>query len=499
MKLKRLFSWASALSLSACAIGPNYRQPEAPAHAGYQTGASPDTVRATPDAGAAGAGQRLVQGADTPGDWWSLFQVPELNALVSRALANNASLKAAQGSLKAAYEQTKVQGAPLLPSISAMFNPTRNKTAHAFSPVPGDNSYLYNVHTLQLNISYQPDLWGGLRRQIESQAAQGEMQRFQLEATTNTLINTLIIAVITQASLNAQIKATQEIIANQQHVLDVMEAQQKLGDISEANVMAQRAALTQVQATLPPLHLQAEQAHDQIAMLVGTTPNEILPEATLDEFRLPPTLPVTLPSQLLEQRPDIRAAASQIHSSSAQVGIAIANRLPNVQLSATPGEAVNAMSQFFTPGYGNWTIGATLAQPIFQGFELWHLEREARANLLAATEQYHNTVLTAIQNVADTLHALSDDADALSISAANEDAATKSLKISRGQLSSGDISPLLLRNAQQVELQAKLNLIAAKATRFTDSVALFQAVGGGWWHRNDSGVKAPPTDWRAAF
>ncbi|GBQ12132.1 efflux transporter outer membrane subunit [Swaminathania salitolerans] len=485
--------------LGGCAIGPDYHRPALLQKAGYQSDALPGEIHGTPGGFAAGARQALVPGADLSGEWWTAFGVPQLDALVTRALRNNPSLKSSQAALKAAYEQTRVAGAPLLPSISASFNPTRNKTSQALSPVPGNNAYLYNLHTLQLNISYQPDLWGGLRRQVESQAAQAELQRFELVATTNTLINTLIVALITQSSLNEQIRATDEIVANQQKLLAVMEKQYRLGDISEAQLLAQKAAMTQAQATLPPLRLQAEQAHDQIAALIGTTPQERLPEIPLDAYRLPGALPVSLPTALLEQRPDIRAAESQMHSTSAQVGVAIANRLPNVQLSATPGQAINAMSQFFTPGYGNWTIGAMVAQPIFQGFELMHLEREARANLLAATEQYRNTVLTSMQNVADTLHALQEDSDGLTISAANEDAAIRSLAISQRQMSYGDISPVLLQAAVQIELEARLSLIQAKATRFTDSVALFQALGGGWWHRNDTGMKIPGTDWHAAF
>lgn len=499
MRKQLLLTCAGALALSGCAIGPNFHRPDMLKKAAFQSNALPTTIHGTQGSGAAGAAQTLTVGSDLSGEWWKALGAPQLDGLVARALQNNPSLKSAQASLKAAYEQTKVAGAPLLPSISASFNPTRNKTSQALSPVPANNSYLYNLHTLQLNISYQPDLWGGLRRQVENQAAQAEMQRFQLVATTNTLINTLVVTLITQSSVNAQIAATRDIIATQQKLLDVMQKQYRLGDIAEAQVLAQKAALAQAQATLPPLHLQAEQAHDQIAALVGTTPDEVLPEIPLETYRLPATLPVSLPSALLAQRPDIRAAESQMHSTSAQVGVAIANRLPNVQLSATPGQAINAMSQFFTPGYGNWSIGAMVAQPIFQGFSLMHLERQARDNLLAATEQYKNTVLTSMQNVADTLHALQDDSDALTISAANEDAAVRSLRISQSQMSYGDISPILLQAAVQIELEARLTLIQAKATRFTDSVALFQALGGGWWHRNDTAMKVPSTDWHAAF
>lgn len=489
----------TALSLSACSVGPDFHRPALPGTPQYQSGAAPRQVHGSSGAGQAGMAQTLVTGGDVAGAWWKLFGVPELNALVARAQAQNPSLQSAQATLKAAWEQAKVQASPMFPSISASFNPTRNKTSRALSPVPGSNAYLYNLHTLQLNISYQPDLWGGLRRQIEAAAAQADVQRFQLEAQVNTLINTLVVAVIQQAGTRSQIDALLTSIASQKDVLRIVEGRQRLGDASLGDVLVQKALLSQTEALLPPLQLTLEQAHDQIATLVGATPDEALPEPRLEAFHLPAELPVSLPSRLLEQRPDVRAAEAQMHINSAQVGVAIANRLPNVQLSATPGQAINAMSQFFAPGYGNWEIGAMLAQPLFQGFQLWHLEREARQTLLASADTYRATVLGAIQNVADTLHALHDDADGLSASAENDQAAARSVKIARAQFTLGDVSMALVQNAEQQELTARQTLVQAQAARFSDTVALFQALGGGWWHRNDSGMKDPPPTWQAAF
>ncbi|MBO1324675.1 efflux transporter outer membrane subunit [Acetobacter sp. TBRC 12305] len=488
-----------AVSLTGCSVGPDFHRPTLDGKARYQPGPAPTTVTQTSLTGQTMASQTLNQGADVEGEWWTLFGVPELNTLVARARANNPTLQSAQTTLKAAWEQAKVQAAPMFPSISAMFNPTRNKTTRALSPVPGNNSYLYNLHTLQLNISYQPDLWGGLRRQMEAAAAQAEVERFQLEAMVNTIINSLLVAVLQQASANAQIAVLNDQLTMQKDLLHILQERYRLGDVALADVLAQQTVVTNTAASLPPLKLQAEQAHDQIATLVGVTPDEVLPEPRLDEFHLPQNLPVSLPSQLLEQRPDVRAAEAQMHINSAQVGVAIANRLPNVQLSATPGQAVNAMSQFFAPGSGNWQIGAMLAQPLFQGFQLWHLEREARDTLLASSKTYRATVLDAIQNVADALHALQDDADTLSATQQSDATAQQSVKITHAQNTMGDVSVAMMMTIQQQALQARQALVQARVARFSDTVGLFQALGGGWWHRNDSGMKDQPATWQGVF
>ena len=432
--------------------------------------------------------QTFQTGVDIPGKWWEIFQNPSLNALVEQALANNQSLKAMQTGLKSAWEQRRIEGAGLYPTLSASFNPTRNKTSRVYSPVPNNNTWLYNVHTAQLTVGYVPDLWGGTRRAIEAAGAQAEIQKFQLEATALTMISDLVNATIEEASIRAQIAATQDLIASQKSTLALIMKRQKLGDASQQDMVSQLASVAQLEATLPGLNLQLAQTRDQMAVLVGVAPNSPLPEFRLEQFTLPQTLPVSLPSDLLNQRPDVRAAQAQIQSASAQVGVAIANRLPNVQLSALPGQAVGTMSDFFKPGYGNWTIAATVMQPIFQGGSLLHAERQARDNLMQANETYKATVLSAIQDVADSLHALDFDADALQANQSAYDATTQSLKIAHAQLRLGDVSELMMLQAQQANAQARLALVQAQGARYSDSVALFQSLGGGWWNRNDLGM-----------
>ncbi|MFT9446497.1 efflux transporter outer membrane subunit [Gluconobacter japonicus] len=488
--MKRLLKGSTALLglvvLVGCAVGPDFHKPDLPKGMNYQS--APRTATAGHGGTGAGVSQIFQTGVDIPGKWWEIFQNPSLNALVEQALANNQSLKAMQTGLKSAWEQRRIEGAGLYPTLSASFNPTRNKTSRVYSPVPNNNTWLYNVHTAQLTVGYVPDLWGGTRRAIEAAGAQAEIQKFQLEATALTMISDLVNATIEEASIRAQIAATQDLIASQKSTLALITKRQKLGDASQQDMVSQLASVAQLEATLPGLNLQLAQTRDQMAVLVGVAPNSPLPEFRLEQFTLPQTLPVSLPSDLLNQRPDVRAAQAQIQSASAQVGVAIANRLPNVQLSALPGQAVGTMSDFFKPGYGNWTIAATVMQPIFQGGSLLHAERQARDNLMQANETYKATVLTAIQDVADSLHALDFDADALQANQNAYDATTQSLKIAHAQLRLGDVSELMVLQAQQANAQARLALVQAQGARYSDSVALFQSLGGGWWNRNDLGM-----------
>ncbi|GBR43477.1 efflux transporter outer membrane subunit [Neokomagataea thailandica] len=488
--MKRAFRLTSVLCatvcVAACAVGPDSKPPIMADKIGYQAQSVKDTV------GAAGSGfnaaQHFAQGSDVSGTWWEIFGNAQLNALVLQALDNNQTLHGMQDALKAAWEQRRVEGASLYPSVSGQLMVTRNKTSYALSNVPFANEWLYNLHTLQLNIGYVPDLWGGNRRAIQASGADADVQRFQVEATALTMITNLVESALQEASLRAQIDATTIQIETQRHTLRIISAQNRLGDMSQQDIAAQTASVAQLEASLPPLQQQLEQTRHQIAVLVGQSPDAPLPVFTLDKFTLPAQLPLTVPSDLLNQRPDIRAAQAQIDGAAARVGVAIANRLPNVQLSALPGQVVGKFTEFFTPSFSNWFIGATLTQPIFQGGSLLHAEREARDNLLQANELYKATVLSAVQNVADTLSALQADAAALQANQKNFDAATKSLKIAQAQLRLGDVSVSTLLQAQQAQAQARVALVQAQGARFSDSVALFQSLGGGWWHRNDLGM-----------
>lgn len=479
-----LLGLSIGLLLSACAVGPDYQRPAAPATHDYAPTATPQaTVSAT---GPGGNAQQFVQTMDIPGQWWTLFHSAPLNALIDDALKHNADADAAQAALQVAWENVRAQRGAYFPSVDASVNPTRQKTGSVLSSNVASNSTLYNLTTAQLSISYSPDLWGGNRRQVESLVAQANAQRFQLEATYLTLTTNLVNAAIQEASLRAQIDATHSIIADQEKIMATLQRQQTLGDATEAAVAAQQAALEQSRATLPPLEKQLAQQRDLLAALSGRMPSDTIDARfTLDALQLPAELPMSLPARLVEQRPDVRMADEQLHAASAQVGVAIANRLPNVQITANIGSAAESVSSLLSTGTGFWNIGAAITAPLFDGGTLKHKQRAAEATYRQSAAQYRSTVIDAVQNVADVLHAVQSDAAALASAELADRAAARSLSIAQRQLALGDLSEIAMLNAEQTWRQAELSLAQARANRYADTVALFQALGGGWWNRHD--------------
>lgn len=479
-----LFGLGIGLLLSACAVGPNYQRPAAPATHDYAPTAQPQTTAAAPGPG--GNAQQLVQNMDIPGQWWTLFHSEPLNALIDDALKRNADAEVAQAALQVAWENVRAQRGAYFPEVDASVDPTRQKIAHVLASPAESGATFYSLTTAQVSVSYSPDLWGGNRRQVESLVAQANAQRFQLEATYLTLTTNLVNAAIQEASLRAQIDATRSIVADQQKIMATLQHQQALGDASEAAVAAQLAALEQSRATLPPLEKQLAQQRDLLAALSGRMPSEAMDARfTLDALRLPTALPLSLPARLVEQRPDVRMADEQLHAASAQVGVAIANRLPNVQISANIGSAAERASSLLTTGTGFWSLGASITAPLFDGGTLKHKQRAAEATYRQSAAQYRSTVIDAVQNVADVLHAVQSDAAALASAELADRAAAHSLAIAQQQLALGDISEVVMLNAEQTWRQAEIALAQARANRYADTVALFQALGGGWWNRHD--------------
>jgi NodT family efflux transporter outer membrane factor (OMF) lipoprotein len=331
-----------------------------------------------------------------------------------------------------------------------------------------------------------PDVFGLNRRTVESLKAQAEQERFALAATHITLSANAAAAAIQEASLRAQIDATRQLIAINTNMLQILRAQFAKGYASRLDVAAQESQLAQAAVLLPPLLKQLAQQRDLLAALSGAFPGQGPAEQfELASLQLPEELPVTVPSQLVEQRPDVRQAEENPHAASAQIGIAVANRLPSIALTADAGSMALAAGQIFAGGTGFGTLGASVTQPIFEGGALLHKERAARAAYTPAAEQYRSTVLTAFQNVADTLHALEQDADALKAAAAAKDAAGITLELAKKQFESGYANYLALLNAEQAYQPAVINLGQAQANRYTDTAALFEALGGGWWNRTE--------------
>ncbi len=466
------------LCLAACAVGPDFHTPAPPRVKGYTE--KPLQSRAG-SAGKAGGGiQTFRLDQDIPGQWWKLFHSKPLNSLIEQALKANPNLQVAEASLLQALENVSAGEGSYFPSVSGSLSTIQQYFNGAAFGAPQLSS-LFVLNTGSVSVSYPLDLFGGIRRQVESLKAQADYERFQLEAAYLTLTSNIVLTAIQEASLRAQIQATMKIIDVLQNELTIVQRQFDLGAVSRSSVLTQLTALTQEKATLPPLEKQLALARHQMAVYLGRFPSEKLgDDFDLDTLTLPKDLPVSLPSRLVEQRPDIRSAEAQLHSQSALVGVATANMLPQISLTGQYGSESTA--GYFTPGSQFWSYGPSLTQPIFQGGTLLHKKRAAVAAFRKAKAQYKNAVLQAFQNVADTLRALESDAETLAAQSAAEEAAAESLRIAERQFNFGAISYPALFNAQEAYERSVINLVQARAGRYSDTVALFQALGGGWWN-----------------
>jgi NodT family efflux transporter outer membrane factor (OMF) lipoprotein len=483
-RLVHLMAGSLLLFATGCAVGPNFKKPAAPNVTGY-TPAPISTTSSTANV-TGGEAQKLVDGRDIPGEWWTLFHSQPLNDLIERSLKANPNLEAAQAALIVARENVLAQHGAYYPSVTGGFSATRAKSSSNVSPVTNTNALNYSFYTPEVSVSFVPDVFGLNRRTVESLQAQDQQARFALAATHITLSANVAGGAIQEASLRAQIDATHELITINTDELEILRHEFANGYVSRLDVAAQEAQLAQVVAALPPLLKQLAQQRDLLAVLSGGFLNQDLPEKfELSSLQLPQELPLSLPSQLVEQRPDVRQAEENLHSASAQIGIAIANRLPNFALTADAGSMAVVLGHLFEPGTDFWDLGASVAQPIFDGGTLLHRERAAKAAYTEASEQYRSTVLAAFQNVADTLNALQQDADVLKAAAAAKDAAAVTLDLSKKQYESGYVNYLALLSAEQAYQQAVINLVQAQANRYADTAALFQALGGGWWNRPD--------------
>jgi NodT family efflux transporter outer membrane factor (OMF) lipoprotein len=472
------------LFANACVVGPNYKRPAAPKVPGY-TPAPPTAETSTPGV-SGGEAQQFLDGKDIPGEWWDLFHSKPLSDLIEHSLKNNPDIKAAQAALLVAKENVIAQRGAYYPVLAGSFSADHSKTSNVVSPATANNALYYSLYTPQIAISFVPDVFGLNRRTVESLKAQKEQARFALAATHITLSSNVVAAAIQEASLRAQIDGTRQLIEINTHMLDVLRKQFDKGYVGRLDVAAQEAQLAQIAATLPPLLKQLAQNRDLLVALSGGLPNEGLVEKfELSSIQLPQKLPLSLPSQLVQQRPDVRQAEENLHSASALIGVARANRLPAFNLTADAGRMALVFGKMFSSGTGFWDLAGGATQTIFQGGTLAARERAAKDAYVQAAEQYRSTVLTAFENVADTLHALDQDDDALKAAAAARDAAKTTLDLTSRQLQVGYVSYLNLLSAEQIYQQALINLVQAQANRYADTAALFQALGGGWWNRTD--------------
>jgi NodT family efflux transporter outer membrane factor (OMF) lipoprotein len=483
----RLTAWlpvaAACLAMCGCTVGPDFHVPAAPAATGYTAAALPEETVAAPVAG--GAAQRFMPGADIPVQWWEMFHSPELDHLIRQALKDNPTLAAAQATLLQARENLRAQsGREYYPSVDASLTGTRQQATGAAFGQPGAGAFVFSLFNATVGVSYTLDLFGGGRRELEGLRSQVDYQSFQLEGAYLTLASNIVTAAVKEASLRAQLKATREIITLQERQLELVERQFQLGGAARADTLAQQAQLAQSRTGLPPLEKELAQTRNLLAVYTGKIPSEAaMPEFDLEKLNLPGELPLSLPSSLVRRRPDIRASEELLHAAGAQVGVATANLYPQVTLNGNMGSQATRAQDLFTPGTFIWSLGAGLTQPLFHGGELTAKRRAAIAAFDQASAQYRETVLLGFQNVADVLQALESDAAALKAQAEAERSARDSLELTQRQFTLGAVSYLSLLNAERQHQQALLSLVQARAARFADSAALFQALGGGWWDR----------------
>ena len=481
----RFLSWVmmavTMLAGAACAVGPDFRPPDSPATSSYTP--APMVAETASAPGAAGIAQRLVAGQEVPAQWWTLFHSPDLDRLIRQALAENPTLAAAQATLRIAEEnQRAARGALRYPQLDAKASAGRQRFSPAAIGMPQSPPVEFRLYNASVNVGYNFDLFGGARRELEALQAEVDNRYFQLQGAAITLSANVVTTAVAEAALRAQLAAMHEILASEERQLAIVERQFALGGAARSDVLTQRTQVAQTRAGLPALEKELARIRHLLAVYVGRRPdNAQLPEFVLAALELPSELPASVPSALVRNRPDIRAAEALLQRASARVGVADANLYPQLTLTGSYGTLANRSTDLFTPESAVWNIGAALAQPLFHGGQLRAQRRAAVAGYEQAAAQYREVVLRAFQNVADALRALELDAATLKAQAEAVAVAGQALELAEKQYRLGAGTSLALLTAERQYQQVRLGLVQAEAARFADTAALFQALGGGWW------------------
>jgi len=476
----------SILVLSACAVGPNFKSAPSVATGGYVAGQLPAATASTGVAG--GEAQHFRVGADLSGQWWTLFGSDQLNGLILEAMKNYPDIAAQQAALRSAAENVRAEQGVFFPQVSANAQFSREKVSGA-AIAPGFPSFITSVYQANVDVSYTLDLFGGERRALEGLQAQAAVQDFQLKASYLTLTSNVAATVIQLASLHDQVTATRQIIELEEKQLRTVQRQFDLGSQTRSDVLQQQSNLASVKATLPPLQQQLAATEHELALLTGHSPHDMSAVSfQLADLQLPQTLPVSLPSALVRQRPDVMAQEMTLRAACAAIGVATANMLPQLTLSGGSGCEALRSADLLKAGSSVWNAAAGLAQPLFEGGMLRAKRRAAVDAYEQSAAQYRLVVLKAFQNVADTLTALDNDAQSLKAQYDFLNEAQESLALIQRQFDAGAANSVTLLTAQQAYQQARVAYVRALASRFTDTVTLYQALGGGWWNRNDPGA-----------
>ena len=429
----------------------------------------------------------FTYGGEVAGDWYQLFRSDALDHLVRQALRNSPDLDAARHGLAAAQDELRAVSGAALPQINAAGEIGRGHIngSQLYEPVNAFKA-TGNQYEIGPSLAYNLDPFGGIRRSIESQRAQTAAVQDQLRDTYVTLVDQVVITAFDYAAVAAQIRVTRSLVSELRAQYNLNVQLENAGKIIHSDTLQAETQLENVRATLPGLEQQRDTYRDALARLTGQTPDQFrMPALTLGDFTLPGQLPVSVPSALVEQRPDVLAAEESLHSASAQIGVAEAARLPQLTLSAQYAQESSTLNDLFTQPGGVWSAGLGLAAPLFHGGTLKARADESKQRYAQSLSTYQSTVIGAFVDVADALQALQHDADsyaahnrALAAARANQDLAVQ-------EYHAGKYTELQVLTAEQQYQDAALTQVQADAQRFTDTAALFRALGGGWWNVRD--------------
>jgi NodT family efflux transporter outer membrane factor (OMF) lipoprotein len=470
------FGWMGALAclplLAGCTLGPHGTPPPLSEHAGFTT----EPVQLPKD-----AGTTLQPGMQPTAQWWRDLESAKLDTLVTQALDHNPNWASQQASLKAAHAMAAAGQSLLFPNVQAGFVSSRQKVGQEISSTLSSGQNLFNLHTAQVQVTYPLDVFGGNRRQVEAGQALADQQAALTDAARITLINSVILGAVQYAALNDSLRLTQQLVDIDRTALVQTRQQASLGQVPESAVWAAQTALLQAQSSAAGLAKQLAQQRDQLAALVGQYPNQPLDlPSTLTEFQLPKHLPESLPADVVRYRPDIVAASAGLHAAAAEVGVAMAARLPQIAITADGGYTGSALAGLFSSPNQFWSLIGGVAQPVFDAGGLANRQKAAEATYDQAREQYRATVQNAFVNVADSLHALREDALGRTFAMQTTEVALLSWQAAKKQVELGDISPFTGLTTEQTYRQAMLTQVQAEAMLYMDVAALHQAIGGVW-------------------
>lgn len=474
----------TARLLAGCTVGPDFTEPAKPEAQRYTSEPQPTAMPS-----ALGAAQYLKADAEVPGDWWSLFHSSDLDAMMGEAFKGNPGLQSAQAALRQSQDNLRAGYGVFFPQAGLSFDAARQRESTAR---PGSRGFpgVFNLFTLGATISYALDVFGGERRQVEALGAEVDYQRNVARATWLTLSSNIVNTLVARAAYQEEIEATRQLIDLETQQVAIAQARATAGTVPYSNVLSMQSQLATSQATLPPLQQKIDQADHLLAMLLGRFPSEWqATELRLDSFSLPGELPLSLPSSLVRQRPDILQAEARMHAASADIGVATAAMFPSFSLTGSYGGASATFSNLSASDNRFWDIGPTVDVPIFQGGALVARRQAAVAAYEKSAADYRGTVLAAFVQVADTLKALQHDAESLAAYDAALKTAKDALDLVQANFSAGLVGYLEVLTADTQYHQAQIARIQALALRYQDTSALFVALGGGWWHDDPASAK----------